>query len=555
MQIIKKYQSNGKFVLHFFFLIVLLLGIFFRFTNLDHKVYWYDEAITSLRASGYTEQEVVEKFSPNSVVSVTELQRYQHPDGTRNLVDTAKSLIKEDPQHPPLYYSLANIWFRIVGSSPALARFLPALLSLIAFPCAYWLCQELFIETGVFTSTLPTYLMMGLIAVSPFHVLFAQESRQYSLWAVTTLLTTAALLRAIRLNSRASWGLYIFTLVISFYTFLLTGWVMIAHALYVMIICGFRNQKTIRSYFLASVLSIVVFLPYAWILIVNQSQANKGLSWASRYSLKNSELRDIWIQHLGRIFFDVNQAPWDFYVHRVLIVLTLYAFYRLCRQTPISVWLLIVLLTFASTLPLMIPDLISGGIRSTLARYMIPGLLAVQLAITYLLGKNLTSPSLKSWYEKFWRLFLVILVTGSILSCVVTSQATVWYNKGHNGENMAVAKIINQATHPLLISDASVGRLLSLSYSLNPTVKVLLQPRCATCPIQSADTFRIQMPVVEKLEQFSDVFLYRYNPSKDWLNELAKQQNYKFEPISIRFPQGLKERPVLWKVDSMKKAE
>ncbi|HEY9606541.1 MAG TPA: hypothetical protein V6C85_33340, partial [Allocoleopsis sp.] len=161
------------------------------------------EAITSLRASGYTEEEVVQEFSQKSVVSVSELQRYQHPDGTRSVIDTAKSLSKEDPQHPPLYYGMAHFWFRSIGSSPALARLLPAILSLLAFPSAYWLCQEIFVETGVFASRLPTYLMIGLIAVSPFHVLYAQESRQYGLWFVTTLLSTASVLRAIRVNTKA----------------------------------------------------------------------------------------------------------------------------------------------------------------------------------------------------------------------------------------------------------------------------------------------------------------------------------------------------------------
>lgn len=36
-------------------LIVLIIGIFFRFYNIDKKVYWNDESYTSLMISGYTE--------------------------------------------------------------------------------------------------------------------------------------------------------------------------------------------------------------------------------------------------------------------------------------------------------------------------------------------------------------------------------------------------------------------------------------------------------------------------------------------------------------------
>ncbi|MEH2457610.1 hypothetical protein [Nostoc sp.] len=103
-----------KLLLRFFLAIVLVLGIFFRFTHLEDKVYWYDEAITSLRASGYTEEEVVQHFSKKSIVSVTELQRYQHPDGTRSVIDVVKSLAKEDPQLPPLWLSR----WRVLSPAP-----------------------------------------------------------------------------------------------------------------------------------------------------------------------------------------------------------------------------------------------------------------------------------------------------------------------------------------------------------------------------------------------------------------------------------------------------
>lgn len=533
--------------MRFLFLILLVLGIFFRFTHLEQKVYWYDEAITSLRASGYTEEEVVQHFSQKSVVSVTELKQYQHPDGTKSFSDTVESLAKEDPQHPPLYYGLLDFWFSSIGSSPALSRLLPALLSLLAFPSAYWLCQELFIETGVFASRLPTYLMMGLMAVSPFHLLYAQESREYSLWVATTLLSTAALLGAIRLNTRMSWGIYILTVVLNLYTFPLGGLTVVVHGFYVLLVHGFHHRKTFKKYIISSSLSAIFFLPYVLILIINRHQAKTGLNWIFN-SRTHSELIDIWIQNFGRLFFDVNQDPWDFYGHRVLLVLFIYAFYYLCSQAPRSVWLMIVLLTATSTLPLMMPDWIFRKTLSITAKYMIPGFLGVQLAITYLLGKHLASPALKFWHHKFWQLLLVILLSGSILSCAVSAQATIWNHKDLNQENIAVAKIVNQTTHPLLISDTDVGHLLSLSHSLKPTVQILLRPRCYTCQIQSSSIFGVQLPTVEKFDRFSDVFLFRYRSDTEFLQELLKQKNYKFEPVVFRFAGRSKNRPVLWRV-------
>ena len=39
--------------------IFLVVGVFFRFANLDAKVYWHDETYTSLRISGYTVNETI----------------------------------------------------------------------------------------------------------------------------------------------------------------------------------------------------------------------------------------------------------------------------------------------------------------------------------------------------------------------------------------------------------------------------------------------------------------------------------------------------------------
>src|SRR4028118_1698867 len=96
--------------LRFLITILLVLGVFFRFVALDKKVYWIDEAFTSLRVSGYTEAEVVQQVSNAPLVSIEALQKYQRPNAEKSVVDTIKSLAVEDPHHPPLYYVLARSW-------------------------------------------------------------------------------------------------------------------------------------------------------------------------------------------------------------------------------------------------------------------------------------------------------------------------------------------------------------------------------------------------------------------------------------------------------------
>ena len=109
-------------------------------------------------------------------------------------------------------------------------RSLSAFISLLAFPSMYWLCLELF------GSSLAAGIGVMLIAISPFHLIFAQEVRMYVLWTVTILLSGASLLRAIRLKRKRDWGIYAASLTLSLYTFPLSILVAMGHGIYVAII-------------------------------------------------------------------------------------------------------------------------------------------------------------------------------------------------------------------------------------------------------------------------------------------------------------------------------
>ncbi len=72
----------------------------------------------------------------------------------------------------------------------------------------YWLCQELFHDSST------RWVAVGLMAVSPFHVLYAQEAREYSLHTALILVSSTLLLRSLRLATWQSWAWYALSLVI-----------------------------------------------------------------------------------------------------------------------------------------------------------------------------------------------------------------------------------------------------------------------------------------------------------------------------------------------------
>ncbi len=84
---------------------LVILGIFFRVVNVDRKVYWTDEALTSLRASGHTKTEFVRDVFTGAVVSPDTIQRYQRPETRQGWARTPTALMG-NAEHAPLYFVL-----------------------------------------------------------------------------------------------------------------------------------------------------------------------------------------------------------------------------------------------------------------------------------------------------------------------------------------------------------------------------------------------------------------------------------------------------------------
>lgn len=432
---------------------------------------------------------------------------------------------------------MAKIWVQWFGDSEAAIRSLSAVISLLAFPCIYWLCLELF------NSSLMGWVAVALVAVSPFHVLYAQEAREYSLWIVTILLSSATLLRAMRLETKLSWGMYASTVVFGLYVYPGTALVTIGHGIYVIAIESFRLSKRVVSYLLALSVGLLAFTPWIWVMINQSDQINRTALSLSRKVPWLIILKSLSVS-LSYFFIDFD---YDFrrgttgsvlkhaipYLIPFVLALAGYAIYFLCRNTPKQVWLFVVILWGATALPLIIPALIMGA-RWITPRYLIPCYLSIQLAVTYLLATQVTQFSASTWRKKFWQLVTVSLLSGGVLSCAVSSQAETWWSKHISYYIPQMADTINQANHPFLIGSCSgpwpVGNKIALSRLLEPKVRMKF----------------VREPDVPQIPAgYSDLFLFDAF-SKPLGSQLEKKQNYKLETID---PAAINSRFVqLWKL-------
>jgi uncharacterized membrane protein len=537
LQVMKKgvlgWQSRRS-LLKSVIVLMLVLGVFFRFVNLDHKVYWVDEAYTSLRISGYTEAELVQGVFTGKEIGVADLQRYQHPSPEKTWGDAFQAFIG-NAEHSPLYFILARSWVQFWGYSVANIRALSALISLLVFPCLYWLCRELFavpiadpsttasitgssitgssitgssITASTTGSSPVTGIALALVAISPLHVLYAQEARQYSLLTVATLLSSAALLWAMRTRTRRSWAVYGGAIALGLYSHLLFGLVALAHACYVAIMEKFRLSTTVRNYLVSAAGGVLAFLPWLTIALLNLERIQTTTaSLTLRYQL--SYVVDRWFRNLNQVFADQDLGT----ANVVLVLLVSVALYFICRTQPRRVWLFVLLLVAVTSLTLAFPDVIWGGQRSLRVRYLIPTYLGIQIAVAYFLSTLITR--MRGWQQKFGRVTLTTLLFAGFLGCCMSSQAEVWWNKSlvRTSYYPSVAQIINEAEQPLLVSDSAPIDMLSFSYELKPEVRLQLASEARQ---------------IKRLANAENIFLF--NPSNALKNRLAKRLGYRLTP-------------------------
>ena len=376
-------------------------------------------------------------------------------------------------RHSPLYYVLARLGMELFGSSIKVTRSIAALISLFSLPCIYFLAQELF------NSRLVGAISITLLAVSPVHLLYAQEAREYSLLAVTILFSSWMLLRAMRIKSKNAWLMYSISVALGLYTHPLAMLAFISHGIYGGIITRFSWKRFLAQYILASGGGILLFSPWIWVFIFNGDGVG---GWIEREISLHVWLQR-WCLNLGSIFFDLQisygdrlfdvqtgqDSLLDFsnpitYSLIPTLLLIAYSLYYLTRYGKHSSLFILLLIGMSAAL-LGLPDLISGGQRSTISRYIIPVHLGIELAVAYCLTAKITNPKTSQKQRRLWQVIAIVLVSGGLWCSGNIVTADTWWNKYSSYYNPQISKIIQQSSTPLIIgSSERISRLTSLSY-------------------------------------------------------------------------------------------
>ena len=230
-------------------LAITWLGFAVRLSNLTYHSLWFDEAMSV-------------HWARSSIPRILEV--------SMNLVED---------RLPPLYYLCLHYWRLLAGDGEVAVRLPSVLLGTLLVPIIYRLARDL-------TDRRVGALAGVLAALNPFLVWYSQEARMYAQAVLLATLGTWFLLRARAGQRRAPlyWFAYGLCALAGLYTHLYTGFVLLAHAFYLLLTLR-RSRRAWLPFALAMLGVAVLFAPLAlatWRVSGEAGPGNPLVGWWAR---------------------------------------------------------------------------------------------------------------------------------------------------------------------------------------------------------------------------------------------------------------------------------
>lgn len=406
------------------------------------------------------------------------------------------------------------------NSSP---KIISIIIGIISLPFFYWLCIELF------ESPITGWVAVAIASVSPLHILAAQNAGSYTLWTVMILISSIALLRALRLKNKVNWFIYSLTLGLSFYSHLFSFIVTFGQTIYVFCLERFKFTKNLLNYCLAGIISLFIFSPWIIVFFLNINRLEEGTSYYNQFPASFQKIIITLYNNIGKAFIDFyhQKGRTENVLHLLLFLLITYSLYFLISQTKVNVWLFILTLVITTPIAHIIANFMTPSALHLQFRYYLPCFIGLQLSVAYLLGSQIISISLKIWQIRIWQIIFLIIITLGIISGLIISQAPTAAlddQKGTaSGQNVAISDYLNSAENPLVISDATHSFILALLYHINDDIHFqLLKPN---------DIKHWEKGLQEtSYSSFNEIFLLY--PKQEMIELIENNQKFEFESIT-----------------------
>ena len=220
-------------------LIILAIALFLRLYNIDKKSYGLDE-----------EYSIGLALLPIKHLLI-------HPE-----LDT----------HPPFYYIFLHYWIKLFGETEKSTRSLSVVFGVATIFIIYRLGTFLFNrEVGIISS--------AIMAVSPFHIRYSQETRMYSLMVMLAVISMYFFSRIMKEKTNRPIIFYIISSILLIYTHIFGLFILIVQNIYIITFQIFCKKPIInfRKWVLLQFIIIIMFIPWIIVLIGKITQIQTGI--------------------------------------------------------------------------------------------------------------------------------------------------------------------------------------------------------------------------------------------------------------------------------------
>jgi uncharacterized membrane protein len=458
--------------------VLIFLGVFFRLFHADWKLYSFDETATSMRVSGHTFADFETFIHNGRTHRVQDLGRFQTIDSATGSAAVWRSLAAEDPQHPPLYFMLSRYAEEATGDSVFFRRLPAIIFGLLSLIAAWWFAQELFQDRIV------ALCYAGLVAVAPFHVIYAQQAREYSLWTLLICVSSALLLRSIRTDRPILLIGYAAIASLGLWSFTLFALALLAHAIYVFLPWSGASSR-IRTFAVAAMTaSVVSFIPWITVLVSRSGVAQNDTTWSAA-PLSPLLFAGKWFFNASTVFFDLDYlslllSP----IAVLLLAIAAWCCFIFARRASARIGSFVLLLGGVDAAAFLIPDILLHQTHSVQSRYLTPLWLAIELATAFGLVAGWRLSRRRARIA--WGLAAFSIFAGGVASCAVSSFAYSWWLASNEKTLPAVAAEIARQTDPTLVYVDDDDELLELAASRNLSVSFNLHHVLDAAAIGSA---------------------------------------------------------------------
>lgn len=414
-------------------LVILLLAFGLRIYRLGGQSLWWDEIMTVAR----------------STMTVPEL--------LENLF--------ESRTHLPIYFFLIQAWGHI-GRSEFIIRYFSVVCAVLTIPVIY--------RTGRLIAGYKVGLLAAfLLAVSPFHIWYAQEARMYTFLALTTLTANWFLLRLFKRDDWRDWVGYSLAMLLTLGSHYLGVLILIAH--YVFFSFHYRqNKQRFRRWFISASVAGAAFT--AWFLAVyfTYTFSQAAIGWIKPAHWYEPVLTLLTFS-LGRTF-DLERPFFylAFFATLLPILATLYLLRR--TQATLSYDRLAARLLWAwLAVPLILITLISldWSIPDQRYIYMDRYIISLLPAFILLAAWGIAILARQQW-AKHW---LPPVFMGLILLPTAVSLANLYFDPAYGREAWKTA--VSQITSDKQTGDILLltrGQILPLAYYENEQLPRVILP-------------------------------------------------------------------------------